>query len=213
MTTVGTGELDVTAGITRRSTSRNASNFSAVARSSRTLASPTTMKLGLSTRRQAADAGAATISAIATAASDFTSNFLVLTSKFEWDAFDDVGHERRERVVARCGFQHDLPDPRLIVVLQVAAELVHQQLLGDRAHELALLFQQNLLQPRRSVECRPVGKPAGGIDIAAVVVIAPPSDRVEVLHREADRIHPRVTAGAARVRTMRRHGLAHRQRL
>jgi hypothetical protein len=59
MTTVGTGAVVVDDGSTRRSASWNPSNFAAVARSSRALTSPTTMKLGVSMRRHAAEAGVA----------------------------------------------------------------------------------------------------------------------------------------------------------
>ena len=71
------------------------------------------------------------------------------------DALHDAQHQRRQRVVA--------PAPRRArsartagasIVLQVAAERVHQQPLGDGADELLRMAQQHLLQPGHAVERR-----------------------------------------------------------
>ena len=45
------------------------------------------------------------------------------------------------------------------------------------------------------------------------ILVAPPADGVEVLHREADRIHAGVATGAGRIRAMLHHRFAHRERL
>ena len=59
--------------------------------------------------------------------------------------------------------------------------------------------------------------PSGSVPDASIVTpssrVAPAADRVEVLEREADRIHQLVAAGARRVRAVLLHPLAHRQRL
>jgi hypothetical protein len=54
-----------------------------------------------------------------------------------------------------------------------------------------------------------VGELAGRIDRASGLARAPRTDGVEVLEREADRIHHLVAARAHRIRAMLRHQLAH----
>ena len=97
--------------------------------------------------------------------------------------------------------------------MQVAADGVHQQPLGHGADKLLGLTQQNALQPGDSLEFRPLRKHACRVDRLLAVAIAPAAHGVEVLHREADRVHPRVAAGARRRGPVLNHRVAKRQRL
>jgi hypothetical protein len=67
--------------------------------------------------------------------------------------------------------------------------------------------------PRNSVEFRPFRKDAARVDRMLAVAVAPAADGVEVLHREADRVHPRMAAGACRCRAVLNHRVAQRERL
>ena len=95
-----------------------------------------------------------------------------------------------------------------------AAEAVREQVLGEAADERIGPIQNRVPQARRDhrASCHRTAVPDGSIGDAAVDR-APQADGVEILERQADRIHHLVARGARRVLPMLRQPLAHRQRL
>ena len=78
--------------------------------------------------------------------------------------------------------------------LDAAAERVGHQLLGHRADEQLRPVENRLAQRDDAVNGRAVGQLSRRVDRTAGFLRAPRADRVEVLEREADRIHHLVAA-------------------
>ncbi len=123
-------------------------------------------------------------------------------------------HERREAIVAARGVAHDRANGWSIVVSKASAQRIGEKVFGQGAHELLGTTEQELPEPGHAVELGAVGKDAGRIDRRTGLVDGPPfSDRVEVVERKADRIHPRMAVGADGIAAMLRHRFPHRQPL
>ncbi len=107
-----------------------------------------------------------------------------------------------------------IANSRRVVILEPAAERVGHQLLRERRHEQLGPIQHGLAKADGAVERAAVGQPAGCVDRPARLTLrAPASDRVEVLRRQAHRIHQLMAARAHGVRAMLNHPLAHRENL
>jgi hypothetical protein len=76
------------------------------------------------------------------------------------------------------------------VIVELAADGIHHQLLGHGPHQLLRTAHQGIAQCHGAVDGDAVRQDLGGIDrrIGEGVVLAPAADRVEVLEAEADRI-------------------------
>src|SRR5947209_6506140 len=79
------------------------------------------------------------------------------------------------------------------------------QLFSYRADALAGLAQNPFPQTGRPVEFRPIGQVGRRVDRLVAFTGPPLSSRIEILEREAERVHARVAAGADRVGAMLFH--------
>ena len=95
------------------------------------------------------------------------------------------------------------------MIVHLPADGIHQQLAGDRLHELLFLAEQRSPQRRRSAHLRAVEQHTRRVDRGCSVRGAPLAQRVEVLQAESERIHTRVTARAGGVRAVLLEHLAH----
>src|SRR5262245_15453675 len=98
-------------------------------------------------------------------------------------------------------------------MIEAAADGVRQQLAAERANEVLLVADHELPETRHTLESRAVGKRRRRVDRRVVADRPPFAERVEVLEREAERIHPLMTRRARRVLPMQFHALAERARL
>src|SRR5258708_32509085 len=109
-------------------------------------------------------------------------------------------HDERRHPVAVLG--HRLADSlqrRRVVILYAPAQRIDQQFLRKTTDEVVLPGQDQGPQFGRPLEREAVGKARGRVDGMGAVDVAPGADRIIVLEREADRVHPLVAGGAARV--------------
>src|ERR1700691_3386450 len=112
----------------------------------------------------------------------------------------DHSHNQGSKpVIIVGGLFDDGANGRPIVVLHIAPNTIHHQFLRDSGHELFGVTQQSRFQSRHPVEFFAAGENARGIDWVACILVAPSSYPVEILHREADWVHPRMATGAGRV--------------
>ena len=102
------------------------------------------------------------------------------------------------RKFSRPGLPHDRADGRRIVVLDAASQRVGQQLFGEGADEQFRPAQQRRFESVDIREPAAVGKPAGRVDRRPGFDRSPAADRVELLERQAERIHQVVARGADR---------------
>ena len=86
-----------------------------------------------------------------------------------------------------------------IVIFDAAAQRVGEQLRRYRGDELIGAGQQIVAQIRRSVQRKAVGRYARSIDLAgSAFAWCAIAGRIEILQREAERVHDLVAAGAGR---------------
>ena len=129
-------------------------------------------------------------------------------------ALDNTQHQRGERVIPWAAFAGDRAHGRCVVILDVAPDAVHQQLLVNRLDELVRIVPESVCRtPSTPSILRAVGQSARHVDGLAGVVVPPSSHGVEIFQRESDRIHARVAAGAGRIGAMPKHRFAHGERL
>ena len=102
---------------------------------------------------------------------------------------------RRAPRRARCAHR------RHVVGLDAAAERVGQELLGQRCDERSD-DEQHRAEPSRPLNAVPSAVRRRRRSARRLVDRAPAADRVEVLEREAERIHQRVARRARRVRAV-----------
>src|SRR5690606_23596732 len=114
-------------------------------------------------------------------------------------------HDRGETVVLCGRLPHDAPDRRHVLVGQWTPQPVNHQLLDKRLHELLGPLEDDLAEGDRTIDIRPAGKHGGGVDRqpALAILLAPTADRVEVLEREAIRVHAVMAAAARWARPVR----------
>ena len=105
----------------------------------------------------------------------------------------------------------DRAHQRHILVLHAATEPVRQQLLRNHLDELIGIARQPAPQACRPVDFRPIENLSGRIDRRALVVTPPHADAIEVLQREADRIHEAVALDAVGPHPVIHHLLPHRR--
>src|SRR5262245_3931396 len=115
----------------------------------------------------------------------------------------DFDHERLHPVaVLRHRRRHPVHD-NLIIPVQAAAERVGEESRRQVARDVVPAGGEDPLELLRRAEPYIARKLAGRVDRAAgIVAVAPPSDRVEVLEPETDRVEHRVAARAGRVGPM-----------
>ena len=122
---------------------------------------------------------------------------------------DDSDNDRRETIIRRLRFAHNFSNGRAVVVFDAAAQRKGQKFFGQRADEDLRPLQQAFLEPRDAGELAAIRKTARSIDRFAFFERSPAADRVEVLQREADRIHQVVAARAGDVGAVFGQSLAH----
>ena len=120
---------------------------------------------------------------------------------------DDQRYPLRRRVA------RDAAHRGQIARIQTPPERVGEQLLRERAREVLLMTGDELPQAGDALEraCRRGARPTHPWD--AVARRPPLAECIEVLEREAERIHPHVADGARRVLPVRFHLLPDRHRL
>ena len=128
-------------------------------------------------------------------------------------ALHDPQHERRPAVVVARRISHELAHGWRVLIVDAAAQRVGQQLFRDGPDKLVALAQQRL--SKRLAGCRSSCRRSAIVALigAPLVVFAPPPGRIEVLQREAQRIHRGVAARADGVAPVLLHALAQRSRL
>src|SRR5207249_3368622 len=126
-------------------------------------------------------------------------------------ALDDAEDERREAVVVACGIPRDGADQRHVLILDAAAQAIRQQFFGHDFHELTGVPKQPFPQTRRAVDFRAVVHLGRRVDGRSLLVRSPQANAVEVLEREADRVHQTVALDAVRADPMVQHLLPHRR--
>jgi hypothetical protein len=106
----------------------------------------------------------------------------------------------------------DLLDRQGVGRHEFASEGVAEEMCGEGPCEAPLLRDDGSLERDRACEVMHPEERSAGIDrTAIVVVVSPPTGDVVVLEGEAERIEPRVAAGAGGVLPMRRELLADRE--
>src|SRR5712691_1293554 len=128
-------------------------------------------------------------------------------------ALDDAEDERGEAVVVLCGIPRDGADQRHVLILDAAAQAIRQQFFGHDLHELTGVSKQPFPQTRRAVDFRAVVHLGGRVDGRSLLVRSPQANAVEILEREADRVHQTVALDAVRADPMVQHLLPHRRLL
>ena len=119
---------------------------------------------------------------------------------------------RREAVVVPGRLANDRTHGRHVVVIERASDGIGQQLLGQGRQEPVRSRQQRRLEAGGPSNCVPSGSTAdASIGCGGLAARPPLADGVEVLERETERIHHRMTARADRVGAMLRQPLAHRE--
>src|SRR5262249_24599722 len=126
-------------------------------------------------------------------------------------ALHDAEHERRETIIRSCTVASDCANERHILVVDAAAERVNQESLSDDLYKLVRVPKQPRPQPRRPIDLRAVEELRRRINLASSVLSTPQRDSVEVLQREADRIHHAVTRDAILAYAVIQHLLPHRR--
>src|SRR5688500_11285342 len=111
------------------------------------------------------------------------------TPHLEWRAFDDAEDHDGPAVLVSRRIAHDLAHGRAVIRLDAAAERVSEQPLGERVEEQVLFAEQHFAQAARAVEGSAVGQHTGGIDRTRTDGVAPAAQAVEILQREAERVH------------------------
>ena len=131
----------------------------------------------------------------------------------EWCARDDADDDRRPAEAVARRLADDPAQRRPVVVLDAAAERVRHQPLGDGADELLRSARPTSTdaQPVEAFERLAVGQRSGRVDRrVALVARAQRPDGVELLEREAERIHLRMARRARRILPVLLEPLAHR---
>src|SRR5207244_6381978 len=108
-------------------------------------------------------------------------------------------------------FAPDLSNGREVVVIQPATEGVREQFLDDRIDELLAAAQQERPQPLGAFEWRTAKERGRRVDgCPRLALRAPLADRVEVLERESERVHRRMTCRAGGIFPVLLEPLAYR---
>src|SRR5690606_14658758 len=126
----------------------------------------------------------------------------------------DSENELREAIVALRRAADDAAHDGHVARRQPAAERVDHELLDERRYEDLRLSNQRLPELDRAAHLAAVEQPSARVDSIAPdarFVLAPRPDGVEILEREADRIHDRVARGAHGILPVRLETLAQRQ--
>src|SRR4029453_7256044 len=109
---------------------------------------------------------------------------------------DDSQNQGGKAIVAASRIVCDRPDQRHVLNFNASPHPVRQHLLGDDLHKLIGVAQQPLTQAGGSAELRAVEYLHRRIDWMTLVLSPPQRYAIEVLEREADGVHHRVTRGA-----------------
>src|SRR4051812_38748886 len=127
-------------------------------------------------------------------------------------AEDDAGDQRGKMVVSLARPLDDPPDRAAVLRAEAAAERVGHQLFREAIEELVAVFQHRF-QLLGIGEFLAIGELSARVDRELPVLVAPGADRVKILEREAERVHPLVAAGALDVLAVFAKTIAQRRRL
>src|SRR5262249_12134839 len=125
-------------------------------------------------------------------------------------AGDDAEYQARKALTVGGKAAHDALDGAGVGRLQLAAQGVGEQLLGQAVHEVRGALGQEGAQLVRAAKRAAVGQSAAGVDGLPAVTATPGADGVKVLQPEAERVEGRVTRGTPGVAAVPFHLLPQR---
>src|SRR5690348_6633636 len=133
----------------------------------------------------------------------------------EGSAVYDAKNNGRPGLVVGGSVTRDFANDGTVILFNAAAERVGQEPLSEIFNEHIALLDQHLAQAVRSVERSAIGQGTGGIDLcrSGSRVVAPFSDAIEIVQREAERVRHPVAGRTLRTGAVQFHALAHGQLL